>query len=74
MWSEANFTEVFLQHLHSEALLSEECNMRIQRLPSPVARSVWTNEMGYRSRRQCKSFVYDKELGLQDVLYTVIPE
>ena len=73
VWSNVDFTEVMLQHLHSEALLAEDCNMRIQRLPSPVARSVWTNDQGYRARRQCKSFVYDKELGLTDVVYTTIP-
>lgn len=72
-WSDVQYTEVLLQHLHSENVLSEDCNMRIQRLPSPVARSVWTAEQGYRSNRQCKSFVYDKSLGLYDVIYTVIP-
>lgn len=74
MWSQVDFTEVMLQHLHSEALLTEDCNMRIQRLPSPVARSVWTTEQGYRARRQCKSFVYDEQFGLYDVIYTVVPE
>lgn len=74
LWGKVSFTEVFLQHLHSEAVLLEENNMRIQRLPSPVARSVWTAEKGYRSVRQCKSFVYDKCLGLRNVIYTVIPE
>ena len=73
-WAKVNFTEVFLQHLHSEALLFEENNMRCQRLPSPVARSVWTNEKGYRAARQCKSFVYDENYGLRNVIYTVIPE
>ena len=65
---------VFLQPLHSEALLVDECSMRIQRLPSPVAKSVWTDEQGYASRRQCKSFVYDEKYGLKNVIYTVIPE
>lgn len=72
VWSSIDFTEVFLQHLHSEALLFEENNMRVQRLPSPVARSVWTNDKGYRSARQCKSFVYDKNTGLKNVIYTVV--
>lgn len=74
LWSQVNFAEVFLQHLHSETLLFEENNMRIQRLPSPVARSVWSNEKGYRSARQCKSFVYDQNYGLRNVIYTVVPE
>ncbi len=73
VWSQVNYTEVFLQHLHSEALLVDECSMRIQRLPSPVAKSVWVDEQGYASRRQCKSFVYDERYGLKNVIYTVIP-
>lgn len=74
LWAQVNQTEVFLQHLHSETVLAEDCGMRIQRLPSPVARSVWTNDQGYRSARQCKSFVYDENLGLRNVIYTVAPE
>lgn len=74
LWAQVNHTEVFLQHLHSETELSEDCSIRIQRLPSPVARSVWTNDMGYRSARQCKSFVYDENLGLRNVIYTVVLE
>lgn len=74
VWSQVQYTEVFLQHLHSEALLFEENNMRIERLPSPVARSVWTNEQGYRALRQCKSFVYDEKYGRRAVIHTVVPE
>lgn len=74
VWSSVDYTEVFLQHLHSEALLSQENSMRIERLPSPVARSVWSDEMGYRAVRQCKSFVYDEKYGRRAVIHTVIPE
>lgn len=74
LWSQVNFTEVLMQHLHSEAVLLEENNMRAQRLPSPVARSIWTTEKGYRSVRQCKSFVYDEDYGLRNVIYTVVPQ
>lgn len=73
LWASVDYTEVFLQHLHSEALLSQENSMRIERLPSPVARSVWTDEMGYRAIRQCKSFVYDEEYGRKAVIHTVVP-
>lgn len=72
MWAEVQRTEVFLQHLHSETELAEDCGIRVQRLPSPVARSVWTNDMGYRGARQCKSFVYDENLGLRNVVYTTV--
>lgn len=72
IWSEVNQCEVMLQHLHSEQVLLEDHHMRIQRLPTVCAKSAWTTQQGYDSIRQCKSFVYDKELGLTDVLYTVV--
>lgn len=72
VWSNVDTTEVFLQHLHKEIVLDEKNNMRIQRLPTISASSAWSNNQGYRSKRQCKSFIFDKEYGLTDVLYTNI--
>lgn len=72
VWSGIDTTEVFLQHLHGEAVLTERDNMRVQRLPTISAKSKWANSKGYNSKRQRKSFIFDKELGLTDVLYTPI--
>lgn len=72
VWSNVIFTEVFLQHLHTEQILLEENNMRIQRLPTISAKSKWTVDKGFSSKRQCKSFIYDLEDGLTDVLYTPV--
>ncbi len=74
MWSQANTVEVFLQHLHKEELLMEENNIRIQRLPTISGRSKWSADKGYSSKRQCKSFIFDEEDGLTDVIYTSIKE
>lgn len=71
-WSQVKYTDVFLQHLHSEQVLMEDHNMRIQRLPTVCAMSKWTNDSGYKSRRMNKSFIYDREHGLRNVLYTSI--
>lgn len=71
-WSQVDNVEVFLQHLHTEQVLMENHNIRIQRLPTISAKSKWTNDSGYGSKRQCKSFIFDKEDGLTDVLYTKI--
>lgn len=71
-WSQVETTEVFLQHLHTEQVLMEEYNMRIQRLPTVSANSRWSSNKGYNSKRQCKTFIFDKEDGLTDVLYTPI--
>lgn len=71
-WAEAEMVEVFLQHLHTEQILSEEHNIRIQRLPTISAKSKWSNDNGFGSRRQCKTFVFDKEDGLTDIIYTPI--
>lgn len=71
-WSDIDTTEVFLQHLHTEQVLTEEYNMRIQRLPTISAKSDWTVNKGLGSKRQCKTFIFDIEDGLTDVLYTPI--
>ena len=71
-WSEIDTTEVFLQHLHTEQVLTEEYNMRIQRLPTISAKSNWTVDKGFGSKRQCKTFIFDKFDGLCDILYTPI--
>ena len=72
LWSQADTVEVFLQHLHTEQVLMEDNNIRIQRLPTISARSKWTSDKGYSSKRQCKTFIFDKEDGLTDILYTPI--
>lgn len=71
-WSQIETTEVFLQHLHTEQVLMEEYNMRIQRLPTISAKSRWCSNKGYSSKRQCKTFIFDEDCGLTDVLYTPI--
>ena len=71
-WSQAETVEVFLQHLHTEQVLLEDNNIRIQRLPTISGRSKWSSDKGYSSKRQCKSFVFDADDGLTDVLYTPI--
>lgn len=71
-WSFIETTEVFLQHLHTEQVLLEDNNMRIQRLPTISAKSEWAVSKGYGSKRQCKSFIYDLDDGLTDVLYTPV--
>ena len=71
-WSKVDTTEVFLQHLHTEQILLEDNNIRIQRLPTISAKSKWSNDKGYSSKRQCKSFIFDFDDGLTDILYTPI--
>lgn len=71
-WAQADTTEVFLQHLHTEQVLMENNNIRIQRLPTISGHSKWSHDKGYGSKRQCKSFIFDREDGLTDILYTNI--
>lgn len=71
-WSDVETVEVFLQHLHSEQVLLEENNIRIQRLPTISAGSKWSVDKGYSSKRQCKTFIFDLDDGLTDILYTPI--
>lgn len=72
LWSQSDTVEVFLQHLHTEQVLIEDNNIRIQRLPTISAKSKWSSDKGYNSKRQCKTFIFDSEHGLTDVLYTPI--
>jgi len=72
LWGNVDTIEVFLQHMHTEQILKEENNIRIQRLPTISARSKWSSDQGYNSKRQCKSFIFDAEYGMTDVLYTPI--
>ena len=51
-WSSVDTVEVFLQHLHTEQVLLEENNIRIQRLPTISANSKWSIDKGYSSKRQ----------------------
>lgn len=71
-WSDIDSTEVFLQHLHTEQVLLEDNNMRIQRLPTISAKSKWTVDNGFNNKRQAKTFIFDLQDGLTDVLYTPI--
>lgn len=71
-WSKAETVEVFLQHMHTEQVLMEDNNIRIQRLPTISGRSKWSADNGYGSKRQCKSFIFDAVDGLTDVMYTPI--
>lgn len=71
-WSQVETVEVFLQHLHTEQVLLEDNNIRIQRLPTISGKSKWSSDKGYNSKRQCKSFIFDFNDGLTDVLYTSI--
>lgn len=68
-WSQVTNVEVFLQHLHTEMVLSEENHMRIQRLPTASSQSAWSKNQGYNSQSQSKCFVFDSRDGLTDVLY-----
>lgn len=68
-WSDITNTDVYLQHLHTEAILSERNHMRIQRLPSMSGLSAWAAEKGYRSTRQHQSFLYGKH-GRELIIYT----
>ena len=69
MWSMVNRTDVYLQHLHTERVLVEDFHMRIQRLPTVCGRSAWTTDQGYLSDKVHKNFIYDKEKGIEKVLY-----
>lgn len=62
-------TEVLLAHLHKESVLPIGETM-VRRLPTISMRSKWTAENNYNSPRCAQTFIYDKELGITDILFS----
>lgn len=57
-----------LAHLHHETVVDKN-GTDVRRLSTFCARSKWTVEMGYGSRRKTQAFIINKDFGITDVLY-----
>ncbi|ALY08057.1 hypothetical protein BhaS171_00001 [Bacillus phage vB_BhaS-171] len=72
-WGETLFSEIHAAHLHSEQAVKEENGVIVRYLSSPSGTDTWHFESGYvESIRKTQSFIWDKELGLTDILHTTI--
>jgi len=71
-WGRTLWHEVHLGHLHSEQV-REESNIIIRNVSSITATDSWHYESGYVGAvRKAQSFVWDRELGLTDIIHSVI--
>lgn len=72
-WSNAKHIICLLAHLHTEMAYERQGYLEILRLPTISGWSRWTNSMGYiQSEKKNQSFIINKELGITDVIYTII--
>jgi len=69
-YGESDFVEIHSGHIHNEQV---NCyNGILERsVLAQTSASLWEHSMGYRSQRGIQCFVWDKELGLRDIKYSI---
>jgi hypothetical protein len=72
-WGRCQFTEVHAGHFHSERTTTKDNGTIVRYLGSPTGTDNWHYKSGYStSVKKSESFVWDKEFGLQDIIFTTI--
>ena len=68
-WGETTTHEWLIGHLHNEGV-TEKNGVTVRRIPSICSADAWHFSQGYTMspKRSC-AFIYDKKLGLTDMLY-----
>ena len=70
-WGETYYSEIHAGHLHSEQAVKEENGVIVRHLSSPSGTDNWHFESGWiGSIPKAQSFIWDKELGLTDIIHT----
>jgi hypothetical protein len=71
-WGRTKYREWHLAHLHSEQV-KEEFGIKVRSLTSITGTDAWHYQKGYvGSLPVSQSFIWDKEKGLRDVIYTTV--
>ena len=74
-WSDSKHIIWLLAHLHQAMVYEKQGYMEIMRLPTASGWSKWSNQQGYiQSEKKNQSFIVDSELGITDILNTVIEQ
>lgn len=69
LWGETAYREFHTAHLHSEHSIVEDNGVIVRRVASPTASDTWHVKSGYVGAvRKAQVFVYDKTLGLLDIM------
>ena len=72
-WSNCEHIILMLAHLHQSIVYEKQGYLEVLRLPTVSGWSRWSNDKGYiQSERKNQSFIIDKELGITDILNTVL--
>mgnify|MGYP001394851088 FL=1 len=72
-WGETYYSEIHAGHLHSEQAVKEENGVIVRHLSSPSGTDNWHFESGYvGALPKAQSFIWDKELGVTDIIHTPI--
>jgi len=73
MWSNCEHIILMLAHLHQAMVYEKQGYLEVFRLPTVSGFSRWSNDKGYiQTEKKNQSFIIDKELGITDILNTVI--
>jgi hypothetical protein len=73
MWGKAKFREMHTAHLHSEHMIEEINGVIVRRIASPTATDNWHYTSGYVGAvRKAQTFIYDKEMGLTNIINTPV--
>jgi hypothetical protein len=72
-WGRTVYHEVHAGHFHSEKTVTKDNGVIIRYLNSPTGTDTWHYESGYVGALKVgQSFIWDKELGLLDAIYTTV--
>lgn len=72
-WGRTKFKEVHAGHFHSEKTVTKDNGVIVRYLGSPSGTDNWHYESGYvGSIKKGESFVWDKEKGLINAIYTTV--
>jgi hypothetical protein len=75
LWGKAKYCEMHTAHLHSEHSIEEINGVIVRRISSPTATDTWHYTSGYvGSVRKAQTFIWDKELGLEQIINTPVME
>jgi hypothetical protein len=73
LWSDSEHIICLLAHLHQAMVYEKQGYLEIMRLPTASGWSRWSNNQGYiQSEKKNQSFIVNRELGITDVMNTII--
>lgn len=72
-WGRCPYNEVHAGHFHSERTVTKDNGVIVRYLGSPTGTDTWHYESGYVGAiKKGQSFIWDKETGLEQIIYTTI--